>query len=347
MACACSGCLRGPQSCLVEREHGRRRQQSTASTLSPPPQDHSCLAARADGLIMAAAAASAASLLHDHGGGTGVEPGAHSTDATGEGRSGAVGAWIMLGSLGLSVVLLQLLPLDAFFDGEISSWWCVGLTWKCTVSEAAGLWSVILFYLTMVGTTVIHSIAQSEDGTSGRNEAVMRHTTTDVGGDGRTVCVFVVYFFCLVAGTTLWAFGGVHWVHPIQIYQVQIIGVEVLVACTALFLAVHVDMGENWSPEPEAKERHELVTHGVFSWARHPMYVVFLYAAIGTLLATLNWLFAWCVSGLVAVTFGRIETEERILVALFGARYLEYRKRVPALGPGPWRCFGFDEDWPH
>ena len=76
------------------------------------------------------------------------------------------------------------------------------------------------------------------------------------------------------------------------------------------------------------------------------MYAVFVWATIGTLLATLNWLFAWCVSGLVMLTLRRIETEERILIGLFGARYLEYRERVPALGPGPWCCLGFDRGRP-
>ena len=39
----------------------------------------------------------------------------------------------------------------------------------------------------------------------------------------------------------------------------------------------------------------------------------------------------------------RIEAEERILVGLFGARYLDYRRRVSALGP-PWCCLGFDQE---
>jgi protein-S-isoprenylcysteine O-methyltransferase Ste14 len=65
------------------------------------------------------------------------------------------------------------------------------------------------------------------------------------------------------------------------------------------------------------------------------MYAVFLWASIGTLLATLNWVIAWCVFGLVLVTLRRIDTEERILVDAFGGQYLEYRRRVSALGP-PW-----------
>ena len=71
------------------------------------------------------------------------------------------------------------------------------------------------------------------------------------------------------------------------------------------------------------------------------MYAVILWAFVGTLLATLNWLIAWCVFGSVLITLRRIETEERILVGLFAGRYLEYRRRVSALGP-PWQFLGFD-----
>ena len=96
---------------------------------------------------------------------------------------------------------------------------------------------------------------------------------------------------------------------------------------------------ESQKRDPVRKLRR--TTHGVFAWARHPMYAVFLWAFVGTLLATLNWLVAWIVTGLVFVTLRRIETEERILISLFGAEYLEYMRTVSALGP-PWGCLGFD-----
>jgi protein-S-isoprenylcysteine O-methyltransferase Ste14 len=231
-----------------------------------------------------------------------------------------------------------------FFDDEISRWWCLGDTWRCTPSEAAGLWTVILFYATTLFVTVAHSVIQSQNGTAGRNEeATRRHTAKDAGDDLGAVCLLLVYFFSLAAGSLLWVAAGVRWVHPVQIWQLQVVGSVILVSCAVLFVAVHVDMGENWSPQPEQKARHQLVTGGVFRWAKHPMYAVFLWASIGTLLATLNWFIAWCVFGSVLVTLRRIETEERILVELFGGQYLEYRQRVSALGP-PWRCLGFDRE---
>lgn len=141
----------------------------------------------------------------------------------------------------------------------------------------------------------------------------------------------------------MWAAGGIRLVHPVQNWLIQLVGSAIMVICTVLFIIVHIDMGDNWSPVPEQKENHQLVTHGIFRFARHPMYAVFLWAAIGTLLATLNWLFAWCVSGSVGFVMRRIETEEEILINIFGDQYREYRCKVSALGH-PWQCLGYDKE---
>jgi len=231
-----------------------------------------------------------------------------------------------------------------FLDEEIGFGWCISCTWRCTPAEAIGIWSVMLFYITVLLVTVIHGVIQYESGTSGRNTEATRmqlaaSTKNDLGGECAIICWLLVYFFSFAAGCLLWALGGTRWVHPVQAWQVQTIGAVMLVACVFLFVAVHINMGENWSPEPEQKLRHRLVKDGLFRWARHPMYAVFLWATLGTFLATLNWLITWCVSGTVIIGLRRIETEERILVGLFEEEYLEYRTHVSALGP-PWCCLG-------
>ena len=233
------------------------------------------------------------------------------------------------------------------FDEDIAGLWCLGITWRCTLAEATGLWMVVLFYSSVLIVTVIHGIQQAHTGMATRNDEVSRrHNATD-GGEWRMMCALLVYFYIFAAGTFIWVSAGVGWVHPFQIWWLQLLGSAILAVCMCLFVIVHVDMGDSWSPEPEAKARHHLVTTGTFAWARHPMYAIFLWGFIGTLLATLNWLIAWIVFGTVMMTFARIETEERILVELFGGQYLEYRRRVSALGP-PWRCLGYDreEGWP-
>ena len=207
--------------------------------------------------------------------------------------------------------------------------------------ESMGLWSVILFYTMILLTTICHSVTQHQAGTAERNEAgTRRHVAANEGEDWAFLCSFMLYFFGFAAACLTWALGGSRWVH-VHIPVIQLLGSVTLFACVLLFLAAHINMGENWSPEPEQKARHQLVTHGTFRFARHPIYAAFLWAAIGTLLATLNWVIAWCVFGSVLVVFSRIRTEERMLVDLFGGQYLEYRGRVSALGP-PWQCLGFD-----
>ena len=232
-----------------------------------------------------------------------------------------------------------------FFDDEISFGWCLGVTWRCTPAEAAGLWSVVVFYTTIVSVTIVHGVVQHQTGTATRNEeATRRHTGTDAGDDWAALFSLLLYFFSFAAGSLLWALAGTRSVHPVQSWQLQLVGTAILVTCMILFVTAHLNMGANWSPEPEQKARHQLVTHGVFRWARHPIYAVFLWGAVGTLLASLNLVITWCVLGSVVMVLRRIDTEERILVALYGGQYLEYRRCVSALGP-PWSCLGFDRDF--
>ncbi len=231
-----------------------------------------------------------------------------------------------------------------FFDNEIDFIWCLGITKRCTPSEAIGSLSVILFYASVLIVSAIHiSVIHSHDNhnvTTGNGRTSRRHVATTSNDAFAFLIALVVYFFTLAGGCLLWVLNPAS-IRPFHIWQVQLLGSTLLFACLVLFVIIHIDMGDSWYPLPDAPPK--LVTHGIFQYARHPMYAVFLWASIATLLATLNWVIAWCVFGLVIVTLPRIQTEERILVDLFGDRYVEYRRRVSALGP-PWQCLGFDKE---
>lgn len=230
---------------------------------------------------------------------------------------------------------------SSFFDDEISMWWCFGgATWRCTPAEALGLWLVVIFYVAILVVTAIHMMMQTGDPNDGdATRQRLKNSAAGAAGDAWEMLCLLVYFFGFAAGCLMWVLGGVRWVHPVQAWQIQLAGSAGLVLCTCLFVGVHVNMGESWSPV-EAGLPPKLVTHGLFRLARHPMYAVLLWATVFTLAATLNWLIAVCVAS-VLVTLRRIETEERILLSLFGERYAAYRRRVSALGP-PWGCLGFD-----
>lgn len=224
-------------------------------------------------------------------------------------------------------------------DDEISVWWCLGDTWRCTPAEAIGLWLVLAFTIVIVFVTFIHHGIQMETGTDALDEqATQRQTQGDVdamfplrGGS------LLMYILAMAVGGGLWVGEGVRWVHPVQNSYVQMVGVGMFLACYVAFVWVHVAMGRSWSPQPEVKLQHELVVHGPFRVARHPMYAVFLWFGVAAAVATLNWLLTLYAFWMFFFTMNRIPIEERILGELYGDEYAAYRRRVSALGP-PWCC---------
>merc|ERR1712216_869203 len=100
------------------------------------------------------------------------------------------------------------------------------------------------------------------------------------------------------------------------------------------FIKVHWDMGMNWYPKPTVLENHKLVDTGVFSVARHPMYMSLFYEAIPFMTMTRSWLcFVWWYVCMIPLFFKRIPEEEEICIGLFGEEYMRYQQKVPTLGP--------------
>ena len=227
-------------------------------------------------------------------------------------------------------------------DNEISTVYCLGATFRCTPYEASGVWSLILFYSTVLTVTAVHGCLQEppNDRHTTAHSQNHRSPTEQQTRDLKMVCSLVIYFFSLAAGSLLWVLVGVKAVHPVQSMVVQAIGFTILLTCIVVFLVVHSSLGENWTPAGQSCRTRKLVTGGVYNWCRHPMYSCFLWANIGTLLATLNWVITLCAMP-VLVTLVAIEAEEQVLVERFGSQYVEYCEKVSALG-FPWCCLGFD-----
>ncbi len=75
----------------------------------------------------------------------------------------------------------------------------------------------------------------------------------------------------------------------------------------------------------------QLITSGIYSQVRHPIYSFTLLAVLLTPFMTLDRM-ALLVA-MVTYLVPAIRLEERKLIGIFGDRYLEYRKRVPAIFP--------------
>ena len=111
-------------------------------------------------------------------------------------------------------------------------------------------------------------------------------------------------------------------------------GAVVAVAALAMFHLTHRALGRNWSVSLEVREKHKLVTRGVYRHVRHPMYTAFwLWAAAQALL--LPNLVAG-LAGLVGfgtLYFLRVGEEERMMVDAFGEDYRTYMARTARLVP--------------
>lgn len=101
-----------------------------------------------------------------------------------------------------------------------------------------------------------------------------------------------------------------------------------------MFRRSHKDLGRNWSISLEIREEHKLVTRGVYSLIRHPMYTAFLLMAVGQAFLISNWVGG--LAGLVgfsALFFPRVGKEERLMLDTFGEDYARYMGRTRRLVP--------------
>lgn len=109
----------------------------------------------------------------------------------------------------------------------------------------------------------------------------------------------------------------------------------IIFACNiVLFYAAHRDLGTNWSNILEIKEKHRLVTQGIYTKIRHPMYAHFWIWVIAQGIVLANWLVL--LFGVVAwglLYFIRVPREEEMMIAEFGDEYREYMKQTGRVIP--------------
>jgi protein-S-isoprenylcysteine O-methyltransferase Ste14 len=105
----------------------------------------------------------------------------------------------------------------------------------------------------------------------------------------------------------------------------RIAGAMLAVTGYVLFVTARLQLGKSFSVSPQAKA---LVTHGLYSRIRNPIYVFVGVMWFGLIVALrLYWLFVPLVVLLVMQVF-RSGRESRVLQERFGQAYLDYRKQT-------------------
>lgn len=112
------------------------------------------------------------------------------------------------------------------------------------------------------------------------------------------------------------------------------LGVFILTGAIFVFWRAHADLGLNWSPSLEIREKHELITRGIYRVIRHPMYASQWLWVIAQPLLLQNWI-AGFLNLLVFIPFYflRVKAEEQMMLDSFGAQYQEYMKTTGGVLP--------------
>ena len=96
-------------------------------------------------------------------------------------------------------------------------------------------------------------------------------------------------------------------------------------ACAVLWFIARWQLGDAFSVTAQA--RH-LVTYGLYSKFRHPIYIFGTLAFLFVVLALQGWaaLIIWAIVILIQVV--RLRREEQVLAETFGAEYTAYRSKT-------------------
>ncbi len=110
------------------------------------------------------------------------------------------------------------------------------------------------------------------------------------------------------------------------------LGLSLAVGGTGILTWAFVNLGRNLTAFPTPKVSGQLVTTGIYRWARHPIYSGVLMIALGWALFSQSGWRLGLFAALWALFWAKSSYEERLLTRRY-PEYAEYRRRVGRFGP--------------
>ena len=105
----------------------------------------------------------------------------------------------------------------------------------------------------------------------------------------------------------------------------RIAGVVIGLPSLALFVLARIELGSSFSVRPKAQI---LVTHGLYSRIRNPIYVFGGLVAAGVILYVNKPRALWLFVAIIPLQIYRARHEEKILQPRFGDEYQQYKSRT-------------------
>ena len=112
-------------------------------------------------------------------------------------------------------------------------------------------------------------------------------------------------------------------------YLIAGIGIALMVAGVAMIVAARRELARFRQPTDPGQPTSRLVTTGIFSVSRNPLYLAGLVVVAGLAILTgITWMLLFLVPTVIAVRYILIAPEERYLEASFGTEYRTYAASV-------------------
>jgi protein-S-isoprenylcysteine O-methyltransferase Ste14 len=110
-------------------------------------------------------------------------------------------------------------------------------------------------------------------------------------------------------------------------------GAGIGLACVFLIHWLFSSIGAGISPTVATRKGHQLVTHGIYRWVRHPLYSVGTLSFLAQALMADSWFIAVLAVMAFLLLAIRTPNEEKHLIEKFGHEYLEYMRSTGAYLP--------------
>jgi protein-S-isoprenylcysteine O-methyltransferase Ste14 len=113
----------------------------------------------------------------------------------------------------------------------------------------------------------------------------------------------------------------------------NILGLALFVVGLTTAIVAQITLFRNYSGALIIREDHQLITHGIYRFTRHPVYLGVITAIIGIPVFISSLYGLLIILALIPIFLNRIRMEERLLTEEFGDAYRTYKETTSKLVP--------------
>ena len=123
------------------------------------------------------------------------------------------------------------------------------------------------------------------------------------------------------------------WKEPMIDFRLYVLGILMFVLGVVGRASAFQELGQNYSPYIVIASGGKLITTGIYSWIRHPLFSFQILEMLGFLCIKWSAVTIICLGLTALIIWRRIYTEEDLLEKTYGEIFLSYKKRTRSVIP--------------